>query len=196
MKDDHDTPPAPKPRAPIDQLAAGAAFFAALGLDVRHFGPMWHVMKVAQLVETELNRIAGRHGLSIADFHLLGALMMEADTPMRPTDLALALNVSNAALTARIRKLTGKGLVVGETGRDRRATVLRLTDQGSRTVLAIGAAIEREGHFVRYFRGLPDADQQVLGRVMGQLHTLMDRHFLPAPRGDSRGDSRSDPSGG
>lgn len=174
----------PKPRAPVDQLKAGAAFYEALGLDVRHFGPMWHLMKAAQLVETELNRIAGRHGLSIADFHLLGALMMDAEKPMRPTDLALALNVSNAALTARIRKLTRAGMVVGETGRDRRATVLRLTAEGSRTVLAIGSAIEAEGHFVRYFRALPDPDQQALGRIMGQMHTLMDRHFLPASRGD------------
>ncbi|WP_165188301.1 MarR family winged helix-turn-helix transcriptional regulator [Caulobacter soli] len=178
-----------KPRAPVDQLEAGSAFFAGLGLDVRHFGPMWHVMKVAQLVETELNRIAGQHGLSIADFHLLGALMMDAEKPLRPTDLALALNVSNAALTARIRKLSDAGLVLGRKGEgDRRATVLSLTAKGSETVLAIGAAIEREGHFVRYFRGLPAEDQRVLGRVMGELHTLMDRHFLPA--------SRSDPLGG
>jgi len=174
-----------KSRAPVDQLEAGSAFFAGMGLDVRHFGPMWHVMKVAQLVETDLNRIAGQHGLSIADFHLLGALMMEAEKPMRPTDLALALNVSNAALTARIRKLADKGLVVGKPGAgDRRVTVLNLTAEGSRIVLAIGAAIEREGHFVRYFRGLPRDDQQALGRIMGELHTLMDRHFLPAPRTD------------
>ncbi len=172
-------------RAPVDQLEAGMAFFAALGLDVRHFGPMWHVMKVAQLVETDLNRISGRHGLSIADFHLLGALMMDADKPLRPTDLALALSVSNAALTARIRKLADAGLVISKPAEDdRRVTFLHLTAQGSRIVLAIGAAIEREGHFVRYFRGLPQADQQALGRIMGELHTLMDRHFLPAHRGD------------
>lgn len=164
------------------------AFFGALGLDVRHFGPMWHVMKVAQLVETDLNRISGQHGLSVADFHLLGALMMDGEKPMRPTDLALALNVSNAALTARIRKLTGKGLVVGQAGKgDRRVVFLHLTTLGSQTVLAIGAAIEREGHFVRYFRGLPEDDQRALGRIMGGLHTLMDRHFLPASRGDPLG---------
>ena len=179
---------ADKPRAPVDQLEAGSAFFAGLGLDVRHFGPMWHVMKVAQLVETDLNRIAGQHSLSIADFHLLGALMMDAEKPMRPTDLALALNVSNAALTTRIRKLADKGLVLGQAKQgDRRVTVLHLTSLGSQVVLAIGAAIEREGHFVRYFRGLPDDDQQALGRIMGELHTLMDRHFLPTTRGDPLG---------
>lgn len=146
---------------------------------------MWHVMKVAQLVETDLNRIAGQHGLSIADFHLLGALMMDAEKPMRPTDLALALNVSNAALTARIRKLSDAGLVVGEKGEgDRRVIVLRLTAPGSETVLTISAAIEREGHFVHYFQGLPQDDQRALGRIMGELHTLMDRHFLPMFRSD------------
>jgi hypothetical protein len=37
---------------------------------------------------------------------------------------------------------------------------------------------------VRYFWGLPQDDQQALGRIMGEVHTLMDRHFLPASRGD------------
>lgn len=179
------TPPAP-PRAPVAQLAAGSSFYAAAGMDVRHFGPMWHVMKVAQLVETQLNRISARHGLSIADFHLLGALMMEPDRTLRPTDLAHALSVSNAALSARIGKLDDRGLIVrGGGGADRRALLLRLTDDGAQMVVAIGAAIEQEGHFVRHFRALDTADQQALERILGRLHTDMDRHFLPVARGDA-----------
>ena len=161
------------------------SFFAAHGLDVRHFGPMWHLLKVAQLVETDLNRISSSHGLSIADFHLLSALMMEGGSPLRATDLALALNVSNAVLTGRVRKLANDGLVIRQAEKtDRRAAMLHLTPQGADKVKAISVAIEREGQFIRIFRRLEDSDRVLLGRILGELHTLMDRHFLPSSRSD------------
>ena len=159
------------------------SFYAALGLEVGHFGPLWHLLKIAQLAETDLNRISGLHGLSIADFHLLGALMMEGDRPLRATDLAGALNVSNAALTGRIRKLADRDLVArGAERGDRRAARLSLTPHGRDKVRAVATALERDGLFLHYYRRLAPADQAVLGRVLGDLHTLIERHFVPAPR--------------
>lgn len=162
------------------------SFFAALGLDVRHFGPMWHILKVAQLVETDLNRISSAEGLSIADFHLLSALMMEGDKPLTATDLALTLNVSNAALTKRVQKLTRQGLLLRQGAEcDRRAVMLHLTLEGAAKVRSVASAIEREGLFVRYFRSLSEADRLSLGRVLGDLHTRVERHFDPASRSEA-----------
>ena len=172
-----------KPRRPIDQLEAGRSFFAGLDLDVGHFGAMWHSFKVGQLLETDLNRISGAHGLSIADFHLLGALMIDGPEPLRATDLALTLQVSHAVLSGRIGRLARKGLLARSTSAtDRRAVLLHLTEQGADKVRAIGLALQREGRFVRHYRRLPEADQLSLSRIMGELHTLMDRDFLPATR--------------
>lgn len=174
----------PKPVRPVDQLAAGKAFFAGLGLDVGHFGAVWHIFKVGQLMATDLNRVSGMHGLSIADFHLLGALMMRDPAPMRATDLAHALNVSNAALSVRVRKLADQGLLTAATPEsDRRNRLLTLTAPGVEKVRAIGRDLEDAGRFVQHYRHLPEADRVALDRIMATLHTLLDRDFLPAPRG-------------
>lgn len=171
------------PRRPLDQLEAGRAFFAGLDMDVGHFSAMWHSLKVGQLLETDLNRISGAHGLSIADFHLLGALMIDAPAPLRATDLALALTVSNAVLTGRIASLERKGLVTrAPSPTDRRAIMVHLTDAGADKVKAVGAALEQEARFIRHYHRLPEEDQRALARIMGELHTLLDRDFLPVTR--------------
>lgn len=132
---------------------------------------------------TDLNAIAGRYGLSIADFHFLGALMIAAPQPLRATDLTHALNVSNAVLSGRIRKLEREGLLRRTScPADRRASILSVTDAGAEKVQAIGRALESEGRFVRCFRQLAPEDREALGRIMGELHMLMDRDFLPASR--------------
>jgi DNA-binding MarR family transcriptional regulator len=175
--------PRNRPRRPIDQLEAGRAFFAGLDLDVGHFAAMWHSLKVGQLLESDLNRISATHGVSLADFHLLGALMIDAPAPLRATDLALALTVSNAVLTGRITSLERKGLVTRTpSATDRRAIMVHLTDAGADKVKAVGAALEQEGRFIRHYHRLPMEDQQALARIMGDLHTLLDRDFLPVAR--------------
>ena len=135
------------------------------------------------MLEADLNRIGALHGLSIADFHLLGALMIDGPEPLRATDLALTLNVSNAALSSRIGKLARKGLLIrSASASDRRAALLQLTEQGAAKVQAIGLALEQGGSFVRHFRQLDEAKQAALGEIMGELHDAMDRDFLPVTR--------------
>ncbi|WP_239806853.1 hypothetical protein [Croceicoccus hydrothermalis] len=71
----------PARRGPRGQVDKGSAYFGALGMEVAHFAPLWHLLKISQLLETELNRICARYQLSMADFHLLCALMMEGSRP-------------------------------------------------------------------------------------------------------------------
>lgn len=168
---------------PVDQLAAGKVFFADLGLDVQHFASVWHIFKVGQLMVTDLNRISGLHGLSISDFHLLSALMMSKPEPMRATDIAYALNVSNAALSVRVKKLDRLGLLTCSVApNDRRTKLLHLTESGIEKVWNIGRSLEDGGRFVHHYRQLPEADREALDRIMGTLHMLFDRDFQPVPR--------------
>lgn len=140
-------------------------------------------MAVGQLLETDLNRISGAHGVSLADFHLLGALMIDAPAPLRATDLALALTVSNAVMTGRIANLERKGLLTrAPSPTDRRAVMVHLTDAGADKVKTVGAALEQQGRFIRHYQQLPEDDQQALARIMGDLHTLLDRDFLSVTR--------------
>lgn len=173
-----------KPISPSEQLAAGKTYFAELGLDVSHFGAIWHIFKVGQLMETDLNHVSGRHGISIADFHLLSALMMNDPAPMRATDLASALNVSNAALSVRVSRLVERGLLTcTESTTDRRMKMLQHTAEGAEKVQLIGRDLEEFGRFVHHYRQLPEADREELERIIGQLHTMLDRDFVPVSRG-------------
>lgn len=172
-----------KPVNPAEQLAAGKAYFAELGLDVSHFGAVWHIFKVGQLMETDLNHVSGRHGISIADFHLLSALMMSAPAPMRATDLASVLNVSNAALSVRVSRLVERGLLTcTKSTTDRRMKMLQHTAEGAEKVQLIGRDLEQFGRFIHHYRQLPEADREELERIIGQLHTMLDRDFLPVSR--------------
>ncbi len=175
---------APHPdRRPVDEVAAARRFYADLGLDADYFSAMWHSFNVGHMLATDLDRICRRHGLSIADFNLMGALRIDRPQPLRATDLAVTLQVSNGALTARIAKLTAEGwLVKSPAAGDRRAFTLELTPKGAEMVDAIHAAIERESHFVHEVNRLSADDRAALERIMGELHGRLDRYFVRAHR--------------
>jgi DNA-binding MarR family transcriptional regulator len=111
-------------------------------------------------------------------------LMMSDPAPMRATDLASALNVSNAALSGRVGKLARLGLLTcTESPTDRRMKMLQHTGKGAEKVQLIGRDLEEAGRFVHHYRQLPQADREALERIIGQLHTMLDRDFLPVSRG-------------
>lgn len=156
-----------------------------MGLDVSHFAAIWHIYKISQLMTTDLNDLCGRHAVSLADFHVLSALMMVAPQPLRATDLANALNVSNAALSKRMNRLSGiKLLGCAPCPGDKRTKLLTITDAGQTIVQQIGRELEQEGRFAAHFRRLSVDDQGHLDRITSLLHSQLSRDFLAAPRGD------------
>jgi DNA-binding MarR family transcriptional regulator len=172
-----------RPKRPLEEVKAAREFYAALGQDVRYFSALWHSFNVGHMLAIDLDRICRAFGLGIADFNLLGALRIDRPEPLRATDLAVTLQVSNAALTTRITRLARMGLLVKSPSQsDRRAATLQLTAEGARIVEAIHFAMARESHFVRHFHQLPAEDRAALERIMGELHTQLDRYFLHAPR--------------
>jgi len=179
------TAPAALPDRPVAQMDAGRDFFARLGFAMEPVGALWHLIKVAQLAQTDLDRIVAGHGISYADFLLLGALMMADPEPLRPSDIAPRLNVSNAVLSVRCRKLAAKGLLErGLKAQDRRAVPMRLTADGARCVAMVAAALEQQGSFLRHYADIAVADQALMERVLRELHARLDRDFLPVTRPD------------
>jgi len=170
-------------KRPVDEVKAARSFYSELGQDVHYFSALWHSFNVGHMLVTDLDRICRGYDLSIADFNLMGALRIDRPKPLRPTDLAVTLQVSNAALTSRIVRLKRKGMLITSTSlSDRRAFMLQLTAEGSSKVEEIHNAIARSSHFVRHFQQLPAEDQQALERIMGELHTQLDRYFVHAHR--------------
>jgi DNA-binding MarR family transcriptional regulator len=169
--------------SPTDEVSEAMVFYAALGLDVRYFSALWHTLNVGHILAIDLARVCRQHGLSIADFNLLGALRLAGSQALRPTDVATTMQVSHAALSARMTRLERDGLLVRSPAvDDRRASTLRLTPEGARVVDALHASVERESQFVRQYNRLSETERSELSRIMGKLHTQLDRAFGRAPR--------------
>jgi DNA-binding MarR family transcriptional regulator len=168
---------------PVEEVAIARAFYSAIGQEGGYFSALWHTFNVGHLLETDLDRICRQHDLSIADFNLMGALRIDRPQPLRATDLAVTLQVSNGALTARIVKLARKGMLIkSPLEGDRRAFVLTLTPEGAVKVEAIHSEIARNSHFVSELKRLPTEDRAALDRIMGELHSRLDRYFVHAHR--------------
>lgn len=175
------------PRKPVDQLNAGRTYYAEHlpEVGVEHFGALWHLFTVGHLVTTDLNSIARRHDCSFADFDLLGTLAIEERKPVRATDLASTLYVSNAVVSTRVARLEQARLLQRRpSGDDRRAFDLVVTDKGRKLVEEAIAEIARDAKIVRFFRELAGDDQGALVRILGQLHQRFDREFIGGPYTD------------
>jgi DNA-binding MarR family transcriptional regulator len=149
------------------------------GLNVEHFGPLWHLFTVGHLVTTDLDGVARTLGYSFADLDLLGTLAIEERDGLRATDLASALYVSNAVISTRIGRLEQDGLVERHRSPDdHRAFDLRLTAQGRALVERAIVVIAEQSKLVRFFGQLSADDQATLGRLLGDLHQRFDREFI------------------
>ncbi len=168
----------------VEEVEYATNFYASIDLDVSHFSALWHTYTVGHLLFTDLDRIAREHDISVADLHLLGALRIDRPRLLRATDLAATLQVSNAVLSGRIARLGQEGLLIREpSASDRRAFELRLTAEGAKKVEDVMSAIEQRSGFVRHYHSLPQEDQATIGRIMGDLHSKMDRDFIAVKRG-------------
>jgi DNA-binding MarR family transcriptional regulator len=168
----------------VKQQEAASSFFAELDIDVSYFPAIWHTYKVGQLMATDLDRVCRRHGLSMADVHLLGAARADRSRQLRATDLAQILYVSNAVLSSRIARLRRDGFLARRPcTTDRRAFELILTPKGVTTIDRAIDDVRKSASFVRFYRLLPLQDQIALARIMGELHNQLDREFISASRG-------------
>lgn len=176
---------APKKLRPAEEAESGRALYAEIvpDVDVGHSATMWHLLSLGHMVATDLDRIARRHGLSLADLMLLGGLRMAHPQSLRATDLAQKLRVSNAVLSTRVARLEGAGLLHrAPNPTDRRAFELTVSADGVAKVDAAIADISRDGQVARWHRRLTFEDGAAVARILGEFHDLMDRDFVAAPR--------------
>jgi DNA-binding MarR family transcriptional regulator len=168
---------------PVEHAQAASDFYATLGKDVSYHPAIWHTYKVGQLLIADLDRLCAERDLSMADVHLLGVVRMDRPQPLRATDLAQTLNLSNAVLSARLKRLESKGLLVRTPSpEDRRASFVSVTPEGAIALDQATDAVTYQSQFVRAFRQLSEQDRSDLGRIMGELHKRLDRDFVSAPR--------------
>lgn len=162
----------------MDEVRRGKAFYeqALPDCETSHFESMWHIFSVGHLVAVELDRVARQFDLSIADLHFLGTLRIERPRPLRATDLTRTLHVSNAVLSLRVDRLVRAGFVVRtKNDMDKRAFDLELTRLGRETLDGAIKAIADKSNIARLLQEMPEQDRAAVERILGELHTQLDR---------------------
>jgi len=146
------------------------------GVPVESIGVITRVWWVAKLFGDERRRTLRRLGIDMATLDLLSTLRRSGPPyRMSPSDLAAACHVTRGAITQRVARAAGAGLVtrvVSASGYHARA--ITLTEQGHAVVeSAVTGLLEYEQHLLD---GLgPDQQDRLAGLLRDLLATLADR---------------------
>jgi DNA-binding MarR family transcriptional regulator len=140
-------------------------------------------MRVQLRLSYEMNRqLQTDSGLSLPDYDVLNALRYAPDGAMPITALAARIGWERSRLSHHARRMSARGLVTCDVlASDRRATEVRLTDQGWQ---AITDASEGHIQLVRrlFFGGLPaDHLAAVTDALEAVYENLIENGSLPAP---------------
>jgi DNA-binding MarR family transcriptional regulator len=160
----------------------------------RHQQRAWLAYMRLQLrLRYEMNRqLQNDSGLSLADYDVLNALRYSPDGAMQISALAALIGWERSRVSHHARRMSARGLVTCEMlASDRRATEVRLTDQGRQEITDAS-----EGHIelVRrlFFGGLPvDHLPAVTEALEAVYEHLLENGSLPAPAESTRGGSAS-----
>ena len=147
---------------------------------------MWHLYTVGHIVALDLARISRRFGLSIGDVHLLSVVRIDDWRPIRSIDLAQTLNVSQAALSARIERLIRDGMLIKtRQANDQRAFTLELSEKGAKVADESVLAFSSDAELVRVLTKLGSDDLEALTRILGKVHDELDRSIVAGFPGDT-----------
>jgi DNA-binding MarR family transcriptional regulator len=125
--------------------------------------------RVALALTTELVRVYSKHGLGEGDFDVLATLRRGgAPYELTPTDLVEQTMVTSGAVTKRLDRLEGAGLVERRvSGDDRRSRIVALTPAG--LSLTDRVVPEHLANEARLLEPLTRAERATLARLLGKL---------------------------
>lgn len=146
-------------------------------VDVSPMGVIGRVSRLSRLLERQLEDVFAEHGLQGGRFDVLAALARAGESHrLTPTQLYNSLLVSSGAMTNRIDRLVGEGLVTRRADhKDRRSMPVQLTKAGrDRLDEALAAHIENEEELIS---SLQPEDRELLARILRSwLIALGDQH--------------------
>ena len=158
--------PAPEDHAQhvVDQWAQ-----ARPELDVSPVLVIGRLHRVALALTTELVKVYNAHGLGEGDFDVLATLRRTGEPhELTPTELMDQTMVTSGAVTKRLDRLEGAGLVERRVaGGYRRSRIVVLTEKGRE--LIDRAAPEHFANEARLLEPLTASERATLARLLGKL---------------------------
>lgn len=138
-------------------------------LDVTPVLVIGRLHRVALALTTELVKVYNAHGLGEGDFDVLATLRRTGEPhELTPTELRDQTMVTSGAVTKRLDRLEGAGLVERRVaGTDRRSRIVVLTDKGRE--LIDRAAPEHFANEARLLEPLTTSERATLARLLGKL---------------------------
>jgi DNA-binding MarR family transcriptional regulator len=145
-------------------------------LDPSPIGIVGRMSRLARELEARLEAVYRDHGLE-SGWHDVLATLRRQGPPfrMRPTDLTASMMLTSSGTTKRLDKLEAAGLIAREPDpRDRRGTLIALTDEGRRVIDATTAA--HLANEARLLAALSAEERRQLADLLRKL-----RLGLPSP---------------
>lgn len=128
------------------------------------------VLRLARVLDAAVGTALATHGLQFWQFDVLATLRRSGEPyELAPSQMSESLMISNSAMTNRIDRLENSGLVTRRhSAADRRAVLIRLTDEG---LLLVDKALETH---VTAERAMIDVlslqEQQQLAVLLRRFH--------------------------
>jgi DNA-binding MarR family transcriptional regulator len=127
--------------------------------------------RIIRAIDLHSRSLVQRYGLTGPQLVILKELV--AGSPRSVSELARAVNLSQATVTGILDRLERKSMVLRERGlRDRRKVMVSLTSEAER-VLANAPPLLQE-HFTGAFRSLPDWQQNQILSSLQRIVALME----------------------
>ncbi|MFA0570573.1 MarR family winged helix-turn-helix transcriptional regulator [Vibrio gallaecicus] len=101
-------------------------------LETEAMAMMGRVMRIAKYMETEVAELHKRYDLKLGEFDVLATLRRSGEPYLlTPSELIGSLMLTSGAMTNRLDKLEGKGLIArAHSKEDRRSVTVELTKKG------------------------------------------------------------------
>lgn len=143
-------------------------------LDTSGFGVTGRILRLAQAIDRRRAEHLREFDLAPGDFDVLATIRrIEGESGVNPGRLLQSVLITSGGLTKRLDRLEGAGLVARHPDPDdRRATLVRLTDEGRHLIDAVLPSLLTEEHQL-LAEALSDRQRdQVAGALRRIVHTL------------------------
>ncbi|MES1228320.1 MAG: MarR family transcriptional regulator [Armatimonadota bacterium] len=138
-----------------------------------HLG--YQVRRASNHISSRFARKLGEEGVSVAEWVVLRHLH---GGPMSPSSLAVALSVTQGAISKVLDKLLTKGYVASQiSATDRRAQQIELTSEGTNVVPLLAALADENDSF--FFDGLSKDEQARLRSLLLRLNQIHGWNDVP-----------------